>query len=124
MTPTTMRTIQNSKLLRVEFNLRLLTALLSRVSRPVRGRDPKILGHRLPDDPDNPVVLIHDERQGIRSRSRATFRSTRKSCNFRPRPPIPRGLKPIARAAGSGPPGARSGAAATTAAFPRRPAAA
>jgi hypothetical protein len=36
-TPTTTRTIQNSKLLRVEFNLGLLTALLSRVSRLVRG---------------------------------------------------------------------------------------
>ena len=34
-TPTTTRTIQNNKLLRVEFNLRLLTALLSRVSRLV-----------------------------------------------------------------------------------------
>ena len=34
-TPTTTRTIQNSKLLRVEFNLGLLTALLSRVSRLV-----------------------------------------------------------------------------------------
>ena len=32
-TPTTTRTIQNSKLLRVEFNLGLLTALLSRVTR-------------------------------------------------------------------------------------------
>src|SRR5687768_12395335 len=32
-TPTTTRTIQKSKLLRVEFNLRLLTAVLSRVSR-------------------------------------------------------------------------------------------
>ena len=36
-TPTTTRTIQNSKLLRVEFNLGLLTALLSRVSRLVRA---------------------------------------------------------------------------------------
>mgnify|MGYP003289000374 CR=1 FL=1 len=35
-TPTTTRTIQNNKLLRVEFNLRLLTALLSRVSRLVK----------------------------------------------------------------------------------------
>ena len=37
-TPTTTRTIQNNKLLRVEFNLRLLTALLSRISRLARGR--------------------------------------------------------------------------------------
>ena len=36
-TPTTTRTIQNNKLLRVEFNLGLLTALLSRISRHVRG---------------------------------------------------------------------------------------
>src|SRR5687768_6542374 len=36
-TPNTTRTIQNNKLLRVEFNLRLLTALLSRVSRLARG---------------------------------------------------------------------------------------
>jgi hypothetical protein len=32
-TPTTTSTIQNSRLLRVEFNLGLLTALLSRISR-------------------------------------------------------------------------------------------
>ena len=37
-TPTTTRTIQKSKLLRVEFNLGLLTALLSRVSRLVRAQ--------------------------------------------------------------------------------------
>ena len=36
-TPTTTRTIQNSKLLRVEFNLGLLTALLSRISRLARA---------------------------------------------------------------------------------------
>ena len=35
-TATTTRTIQKSKLLRVEFNLGLLTALLSRISRLVR----------------------------------------------------------------------------------------
>jgi hypothetical protein len=34
-TPTTTRTIQKNRLLRVEFNLGLLTALLSRVSRLV-----------------------------------------------------------------------------------------
>jgi hypothetical protein len=37
-TPTTTRTIQKSKLLRVEFNLGLLTALLSRVSRLARAQ--------------------------------------------------------------------------------------
>src|SRR5687768_771051 len=36
-TPTTTRTIQNNRLLRVEFNLRLLNALLSRVSRLVKA---------------------------------------------------------------------------------------
>ena len=35
-TPTTTRTIQKSRLLRVEFNLGLLTALLSRVTRLVK----------------------------------------------------------------------------------------
>ena len=37
-TPTTTRTIQNSRLLSVEFNPRLLTALLSRVSRLPRAQ--------------------------------------------------------------------------------------
>jgi hypothetical protein len=36
-TPTTTRTIQNNRLLRVEFNLGLLTALLSRVTRLVKA---------------------------------------------------------------------------------------
>src|SRR3954463_12412192 len=40
-TPTTTRTIQNNKLLRVEFNLGLLTALLSRVSRLARAPCPE-----------------------------------------------------------------------------------
>src|SRR5687767_15943036 len=43
MTPTTTRTIQNNKLLRVEFNLRLLTALLSRIS-PLDSPSPFGLG--------------------------------------------------------------------------------
>ena len=89
MIPTPMRTIQNSKLLRVEFNLRLLTALLSRVSRPSRG-----LVTRKSSATDWPTTQTIrsslSTTSGRASRSaRAIFRSTRKSCNFRPARPCP-----------------------------------
>jgi hypothetical protein len=103
MIPTPMRTIQNSKLLRVEFNLRLLTALLSRVSRPLRGRDAKILGHRLADDPDNPIVPVNDERQGV-AVGPGDFSVDQEVLQLPSPPAHTDRLEPIARAAGSAPP--------------------
>ena len=91
-TPTTTRTIQNSKLLRVEFNLGLLTALISRVSRLARACDPKISATESADDPHDAVPA--STTRGSESRiSLGILRSTRKSCSFL-RAPNP-GAEPI-----------------------------